>query len=244
MMSPEERNMLSALFARVRDASGQPRDAEAEAFIADAVRQQPYAPYLLAQAVLVQEQALKAAAERIEELEAQQSRSQPQETGSFLGGLFGGRPAEPQRSPWTGSQRSSVPPAGAAQGGPWSGQGGRPERPGMFGQGGQQAGGPQGFGQPQQGQGGGFLKGALGAAAGVAGGMLLANSLQGLFKGDNNPLGIAGDTKAAGSEAAATPAAATDESITGGVFGNDAPSYDNASHDDGGYDDGGGDFDV
>lgn len=238
-MSPEERNMLSALFGRIRDASGQPRDAEAEAFIADAVRQQPYATYLLAQAVLVQEQALKAAAERIEELEQQQQQpQQPQSSGSFLGGLFGGRAPEPQRGPWTDSRRSSVPSAGAPQGGPWSGQGPQGERPGMFGQGGQ-----SGFGQPAGGQGGGFLKGALGAAAGVAGGMLLANSLQGLFKGENNPLGIAGDTKSAGAETAATPAAATDESITGGVFDNDGPSYDNASYDDGGSD-GGGDFDV
>lgn len=248
-MSPEERTMLSALFDRIRDASANPRDREAEAFIADAVKAQPYAPYLLAQAVLVQEQALKAAAERIEALEREAAQPQAAGSGSFLGGLFGGRSAdgsreEPARGPWT-HQRSSVPQAGGGGGGPWSGQAGAygqdraaqpQDRPGMFGQPG-----------PQAGQGGGFLKGALGAAAGVAGGMLLANSLQGLFKGGNNPLGIAGDTKSAGSEAAATPAAAN-EDITGGVFGDssrDAPSYDNASYDEGGYDDGGGDgFDT
>ncbi len=42
------------------------------------------------------------------------------------------------------------------------------------------------------GGGGGFLKGALGAAAGVAGGVLLADSIRGLFSGGaHNSLGIA-----------------------------------------------------
>ncbi len=40
------------------------------------------------------------------------------------------------------------------------------------------------------GGGGGFLQGALGAAAGVAGGVLLADSIRGLFGAHNNPLGI------------------------------------------------------
>ncbi|MGB6666322.1 MAG: DUF2076 family protein, partial [Methylocella sp.] len=38
--------------------------------------------------------------------------------------------------------------------------------------------------------GGGFLTGALGTAAGVAGGVLLADSIRGLFAGHNNALGI------------------------------------------------------
>ena len=61
-------------------------------------------------------------------------------------------------------------------------------------------GGPWG-GAPQQAGGGGFLKGALGAAAGVAGGVLLADSIRGLFHGSNNPLGI-GSGHGAGSQQA------------------------------------------
>ena len=38
--------------------------------------------------------------------------------------------------------------------------------------------------------GGGFLQGALGAAAGVAGGMLLADSIRGLMGGHASPFGI------------------------------------------------------
>ena len=43
---------------------------EAEAFIAEALRDQPHATYLLAQAVIVQDQALGAANERLQQLEA------------------------------------------------------------------------------------------------------------------------------------------------------------------------------
>ena len=61
-MTPQERQVLADLFERIRSAAAAPRDAEAEAFIAEAVRAQPYAPYLLAQTALVQQHALDAAA--------------------------------------------------------------------------------------------------------------------------------------------------------------------------------------
>lgn len=189
-MSPEERQLLVELFQRTNAASSQPRDRDAEAFIAEAVRLQPFAPYLLAQTVIVQEQALKAAAEKLEQLEAEnrdlQARAQgaPQQHGQGgflggLGGLFGG-----------GQPQSGPPPVPPRQGSPW---GGPQQAPGGWGgapqqQGGPWAGAPQQ--QPAQG-GGGFLKGALGAAAGVAGGMLLADSIRGLFHGQgSNSLGI------------------------------------------------------
>ena len=70
-MSPEERQMLADLFERIRANAAASRDPQAEAFINEAVRQQPYAPYILAQTVLVQQQALEGAARRISELEAQ-----------------------------------------------------------------------------------------------------------------------------------------------------------------------------
>ena len=198
-MSPEERQLLSGLFDRIRTAGSQPRDSEAEGLIADQVRAQPYAPYLLSQTVIVQEQALRAAAQRIEELQARNSQLEQDAqrapaAGGFLGGLgslFGGgsQPNQPPPRP------TSVPPSGNYQGG--SLQGGAPQQgwqqPPQQSpqQGGPWGGQPQGggFGQQPQ-QGGGFLKGALGAAAGVAGGVLLANSLSGLFHGSNNSLGI------------------------------------------------------
>lgn len=200
-MSPEERQLLADLFDRIRQNAKNPRDPEAERFIADQVRAQPYAPYLLAQTVIVQDQALRAANDRLQQLEQHvrelEGRGEQQGSGGFLGGLgslFGGGDRNPPPP-------SSVPPTrwgGGPQGGaPGYGQGGYGQQQGYGQQGGY--GQPQGgYGQPQGGpwtggappQGSGFLKGALGAAAGVAGGVLLADSIRGLFHGGNNPLGI------------------------------------------------------
>jgi hypothetical protein len=186
-MSPEERQMLNELFERVRSQAGAPRDHDAENFIADAVRAQPYAPYLFAQAVLVQEQALKGADQKIKDLEARLAQAQaqpqpaPQGGGSFLGGLFGGGASHQQQqapapgpsgpSPW-GQPQPQQPPQ---QGSPWGGPQQQAAPP--------QQGSPWGGPQAAAPGGGGFLKGAMGAAAGVAGGVLLADSLKGLFGG-------------------------------------------------------------
>jgi len=180
-MTPEERQMLAGLFERIRGAADAPRDSEAEGFISDAVRAQPYAPYLLTQTVIVQDHALRAANERLQQLEEQvrslQSAGSSAPT-SFLGSLgksLFGAPAAPPSSP-SPAWRQSAPPA-PAPGGPW---GQAPSAPGPFQP--QQA--P--WGAPQQSSGGGFLHGALGTAAGVAGGVLLADSIRGLFSGGNS----------------------------------------------------------
>lgn len=187
-MSPEERQLLQGLFDRMRSNANNPRDREAEQMIADNVRQQPYAPYLLAQTVIVQDQALQAANDRLQQLEQQVQdleRNQPQQSagGGFLSSIFGGggNPSPRQAPP---PQRPGWNQGGYPQGGPPQG----------YPQGGfaPQQGGPWSGGMPmQQGGGGGFLQGALGAAAGVAGGVLLADSIKGLFGGHNNSLGIA-----------------------------------------------------
>ncbi len=75
-MQAEERDLIGGLFGRLRPFEAQPRDAEAERLIAEFVRRQPAAPYLLAQTVLVQEQALKAAQERIADLEGKAASRQ------------------------------------------------------------------------------------------------------------------------------------------------------------------------
>jgi len=231
-MSPEERRLLAELFERTREAASHPRDREAEALIAELVRGQPAAPYLLAQAVIVQEQALKAADEqlqdmqgyiddleaRLQELEAQAQGARGQQgrpAGGFLGSVFGGN--EPPRQ----QTRSAVPPSGSGsvwgsgrtldpgpapqQSAPWPGQ--------------RQAAPPP---PPEQPQGGGFLKGALTTAAGVAGGVLLANSIKGLFGGHNDPMGMS-SAKAAESGGFGAPSpggfGSSGGSITDGVPG-------------------------
>ena len=183
-MTPEERQMLGGLFQRVNSAAATQRDPEAESFISDAVRAAPHAPYVLAQTVLVQQQALEAAANRISQLEAaaQQGAEQSQEHGSFLGNLgktiFGaGAPAAPPRpdyDPQAYQRAAPPPPRGYTppppQGYPPPPQG-YPPQPGPWG-------------QPQpSGAGGGFLQNAASTATGVAGGVVLGNLLGGLFGG-------------------------------------------------------------
>ncbi|RYB05087.1 DUF2076 domain-containing protein [Lichenibacterium ramalinae] len=207
-MNSDERQLITGLFDRMKSVGSQGRDRDADQLITDQVRQQPYAPYLLTQTVLVQDQALRAANDRIQQLEEQVRQTQApgqQNEGGFLGGLgrmFGGGAAGAAASsvPSTGHAaqpdpyRGQQPGYGQQQGygqqpgygqqqppqGPWGNQGYAQQQPqggGMFGGGG--------------GGGGGFMKGALGAAAGVAGGVLMADGIRNLFSGGHNPMGIA-----------------------------------------------------
>ena len=98
-MQSQERDLIAGLFGRLQQFESQPRDPEAEALIKDFVARQPAAPYLLVQTVLVQEQALKAAQERIAELEAKAGAA-PAAAG-FLG-------SAPKIGPW-GSQSAGAP---------------------------------------------------------------------------------------------------------------------------------------
>ena len=193
-MTPEERQMLGGLFQRVNSAAATQRDPEAESFINDAVRAAPHSPYVLAQTVLVQQQALEAAANRISQLEAaaQQGAEQSEEHGSFLGNLgksiFGGGPSSPpprqDPDPQAYQRAAPPPPRGYAPPPP---QGGYPPPPPQ----GYPAPPPQGYppqpgpwGQPQpSGGGGGFLQNAASTATGVAGGVVLGNLLGGLLGG-------------------------------------------------------------
>lgn len=168
-MTPQERQMLDGLFERVRTAADGPKDSEAERYLSDAMRTIPSAGYVLAQTVLVQQQALENAAKHIQELEAR-TKTGGAEPESFLGSigrsLFGAPTSAPPRAPdpqsyqqptYAPQPRQAYAPAPPPQqGGPW--------------------------GAPPA-QGGGFLSGALQTASGVAGGMLLANAVGGMFGG-------------------------------------------------------------
>ena len=174
-MTPQERQVLADLFERIRSAAAAPRDAEAEAFIAEAVRAQPYAPYLLAQTALVQQHALDAAAQRIQELEA---KAQPAPESGFLGNLgrslFGGGQPAPRPSYDAGAyQRAAAPPPGPAYAPPPAYA---PAPAGPWGA------------APAPSRGGGFLSGALTAATGVAGGLLAANAIESLLGGGRGGL--------------------------------------------------------
>lgn len=206
-MTPDERQLISDLFNRMRANGAVEKDRDAESLINQSARQTPDAAYLLVQSVLAQEHYLQEAAARIQELEAQNREledqlvemqqaqsSQRSSGGSFLGGIFGGsRQPEPTPARTTGS----VPAFGqrpASAGGSY----GRPGSP--WGQQPAQRGAAGGFGQPAYGQQGGavpaqppaqsggpsFMRSAMTTAAGVAGGMLAANAISGMLRGDSS----------------------------------------------------------
>lgn len=210
-MNDQEREVIANIFRRLEQVANQPRDPEAERFIADKVRQQPYAPYAMAQAVFVQEQALERLQAENEHLRAEleQVRRQPQ-GGGFLSSIFGGgsRPpgpaynAPPARgaSPWGAPARPMGQPYGTPQAGPWGG-----------------AMQPRG--------GGGFLQSALATAAGVAGGVMIANALSHAFSGEQG--GLADQAASlAGLDGQEAGGDASQAGITDSLYQNEDPQQD------------------
>jgi uncharacterized protein len=224
-MNDQERQVISDIFRRLEQVANQPRDPEAERLIADKLRQQPYAPYAMAQTIFVQEQALGNLQAENEQLRAEleQAQRQPQQGGGFLSSIFGGgsRPQQHdyrqpprQASPWGGGQSPYQQPYGQPQGG-------------MMG------GGPWGGGGMMQPRGGGgFLQGALSTAAGVAGGVMIANALSHAFGGGGAEAGgektALADTAndAGGGDQGAD---AGNAGITDALYGNDQGGHDDFS---------------
>jgi uncharacterized protein len=103
-MDQNERRIIDDLFERLRKAEDQagPRDPNAEALIRRHAAAQPAALYYMAQAIVVQQEALARAQARIQELERRRAE---QPSGGFLSGLFGG-----------GEEAETPAPAGGAQG--------------------------------------------------------------------------------------------------------------------------------
>ena len=177
-MNPQEKELLTTLLDRVKNAPRQDKDPEADALIRQAMAAQPDLPYYLTQTVLIQDLSLHQAQQRIADLEKQladaQQAAKPS-VGSFLGGLFGSRPpaqasGPAQAGPWTRSPQVAAAPPAQPYGQP---QPGYAPQPGY----GQQ---PMGGGL-MGGAGGGFLRSAAATAAGVAGGALLFQGISSLF---------------------------------------------------------------
>jgi hypothetical protein len=189
-MTPQERQLVDDLFDRLSKLEGTPRDPDAAAAIAQGLRSAPNAVYALVQTVLLQDEALKRANSRIQELEAGGAGEQRQ-SGGFLDSM---------RETIFGQERGSVPnvrPPDMASRPTWnSGQVlQQAQPPGQFNQGpyGQPYGAPQ---APMGGGGGSFLGTAAAAAAGVVGGSLLLGSIRSMMGGGSHQ--SFGDTAGSG----------------------------------------------
>ncbi|MBA1229891.1 DUF2076 domain-containing protein [Pseudomonas viridiflava] len=181
-MNNEEQTLIDGLFSKLKTAetTSAPRDAGAEAVIKEHLNRQPAAPYYMTQAILVQEAAvnqlnsqIKQRDEQIQQLQAELQQAKAQSSsapasGGFLSNIFGSsapRAPQPQAQP-------------AATGGWRDGSGFNNPAPA------QQA----GYGAaPAAPVGSGFLGGALKTAAGVAGGVMLAEGISSLFSHHNQP---------------------------------------------------------
>src|SRR5262245_21748031 len=173
-MTPEERRLIEDLFDRMQSYGAPEKDRAAESLIRDRVRAMPDAVYMLTQSVLVQDQALQVANERVMELEErvrqlEDSQPPPRRSGGFLSGGFMGRGRGDDAPP------SSVPQVGA-RASPSS-----YDRPSAWGS-------PPPASAPPPAQpagGGGFMRSAMATAAGVAGGMLAAESIRNMLGGSH-----------------------------------------------------------
>jgi uncharacterized protein len=184
-MTPQERQLVDDLFDRLSKLEGTPRDPDAIAAIAQGLHQAPNAVYALVQTVLLQDEALKRANSRIQELEAGGAGEQ-HPSGGFLDSMRDAIFGQDQ-------QRGSVPnvrPPDMASRPTWnSGQVlQQAQSPGQYNQGpyGQPYGAPQ---APMGGGGGSFLGTAAAAAAGVVGGSLLLGSIRSMMGGSHQSFG-------------------------------------------------------
>src|SRR5438128_669968 len=161
-MTAQEHQLITELFARLNRTPSQAKDAGADQLIRNGVMENPQAPYLLVQTVLIQDMALSQAQHRVAELEQQLAEAkagasaEPSQPTSFLGGLLS-RHSTPPASP---SGRASQPTAPTAQ------------PPAA-------APAPAAFGAAAASS--GFLQGAAATALGVVGGQLLFQGIQSMF---------------------------------------------------------------
>jgi hypothetical protein len=190
-MTPQERQMVADLFDRLASLEGGQRDPDAERAMREGLARAPSAVYALVQTVLLQEEALKRANTRIEELEHAVNPGPAQtQSGGFLDSMrsvFAGQSRGSVPSVRTGAQTGGQGSSGQGSSGVWGAsppppppppgyqpQPGYPPPPGYM------QGAP--MGAPMMGGGGGsFLGTAAATAAGVIGGSMLLNGIRNAF---------------------------------------------------------------
>jgi uncharacterized protein len=165
-MTPQETQLVSDLFDRLANLENSPRDAAADRLIADGLQRAPHAVYALVQTALVQDEALKRANSRIEELQAQTADAPEaeQRPASFLNTM---REALTGHAPARGGSVPSVRPQGQSASQNFQSQDGPPQ--------------PGYPGSVPPGAGGSFLGNAASTAAGVLGGALLLDGIRSMF---------------------------------------------------------------
>ena len=172
-MTPQEQQMLQDLVNRINQTVLQDKDPEAEQFLTQSLSRNPDAVYILAQTVLVQTYALDQAKKQLDQTKQAAQQAPPPPPApvhhtSFLGSLLG-------------TDRDSAPPPPPQQ------QQYQPVNYAPPPQYQQPQYAPPSYAQPSYGAppsgGGGFLRGALQTAGGVAAGALAFEGVESLMHG-------------------------------------------------------------
>jgi hypothetical protein len=160
-MTPQEQQMIDGLIDRIRNTQVTDKDLDAERYLQQGLAGNPDALYILAQTVLVQQYGLNQAQQQIQQLQAALDEAHQhiqQSGGGFLSKIFGGS-ANTQQTQYQPVNNPGYPP---------------PYAPAY----------PPAYTQPAYPSGGGgFLRGALQTAAGVAMGEMAFQSMESLFHG-------------------------------------------------------------
>ena len=161
-MTPQEQQMIDGLIERIRNTQVTDKDLDVERYLQQGLAGNPDALYILAQTVLVQQYGLSQAQQQIQQLQAALDEAHQhiqQSGGSFLSKIFGGGPANRQQTQYQQVNNPGYPPPYAPAYAPAYTQPAYPS------------------------PGGGFLRGALQTAAGVAMGEMAFESMESLFHG-------------------------------------------------------------
>src|ERR1700730_5512042 len=176
-MTPQEQEMIGDLIDRVQKTQLAEKDMDAEQMLQQGLGKNPDALYILAQTVLVQKYALEQAQAQLTQAKAQieqmQQHPEPKHATSFLGSLLGRNDAPAPPPPPPPQAYPPQPVQAYPQYVP--------------------VGGPLQYGAPMgMGGGGGFLRGAMQTAAGVAAGALAFEGVESLMHGFGHAAGYGG----------------------------------------------------
>jgi hypothetical protein len=119
-MSPQEKVQLEQFLQQLNSTQAGAKDSDANALIAESVKQQPDAAYLLVQRAMGLEMALQVAQKQMAEMQAQidQTNQSNKPNSGFLSGINSWGRAAPAQSAPTNAM-AARPAAGAAQQSAW-----------------------------------------------------------------------------------------------------------------------------
>jgi hypothetical protein len=206
-MTPQERQLLTSFLQQLAETRANPKDAEADALIRDAVSKQPDASYLLVQRAMGLDLALNAAQAQAEKLQAELDQAKRGNETSFVGNA--------------GSWGRSAPAANSAQ------------KPSASLQQGYAKGLPPAAAgaPPASAWGSGMLSNLATTAAGVVAGSFLYQGIQNLMGHHNTGLGAAAGTSSQTASSDTKDALADDQ-----VADTSDDSDNSLAMDDGGFD--------